>query len=257
MGKFSLCRAGAVFKGGSVAEQTKDPSGIDALLCAELREGRDCLVQLDPISMEKWAQAKTLEVWQAVLLHSYLNPDHLGFTPSDGLLNLQRLNLLAKLEVSRTPGATARSLPELLLFDNLIQAIKAIGSGQLAAVTQLVQGERSIVRLSDFHIWSVRFKLPVIGHWQAQAGNGCRSKWPWGCLETERLKVLEAVAKRYWRTAAEGGHYVPGDIRTASTTKDIAAWILQEYPWVGRQTSEAMAVILRPDGLPKGRHPES
>jgi hypothetical protein len=102
------------------------------------------------------------------------------------------------------------------------------------------------VKLSDFARWAYEkgFSLPpeFPREDKSPATNG---QWPWGNHETELLKHLAAAATRFWKL------YDPTDNTTAPTNKDVSSW-LQTEKNVSERTAEAMASILRPDGLPTG-----
>lgn len=75
-----------------------------------------------------------------------------------------------------------------------------------------------------------------------QVGGG--TKWPWGDHETELLRKLDAAANRFWRL------YDASDSTTAPTNQQVTDWLKTEG--VAKRTAEAMATILRADGLPPG-----
>ncbi len=70
-------------------------------------------------------------------------------------------------------------------------------------------------------------------------------RWPWGGHETELLRHLAAAAERFWV------NYDPSDPSTAETNETVAEWLRTERK-LAKQNSEAIARILRADGLPKG-----
>ncbi len=71
------------------------------------------------------------------------------------------------------------------------------------------------------------------------------SRWPWGNHHTEALGHLEAAAKRFWV------NHDPTDNTTAPTNKEVAA-SLQAERKLSKTLAEAIASILRLDGLPTG-----
>lgn len=73
-----------------------------------------------------------------------------------------------------------------------------------------------------------------------------QSRWPWGAHHTELLGHLDAAARRYW-----GAGYDPSDIGTASTNATVSEWLQTERK-VSRTMADAIASLLRPDGLPTG-----
>ena len=86
-----------------------------------------------------------------------------------------------------------------------------------------------------------RFHSKVEGKPRAGAED---AKWPWGSHETELLRHLAAAADRWWK------NYDPSDLTTAHTNQQVIDWLKQRG--VSERTAEAMATILRADGLPPG-----
>ncbi|WP_202950187.1 hypothetical protein [Acidovorax sp. KKS102] len=79
-------------------------------------------------------------------------------------------------------------------------------------------------------------------HSQRQEGEG---KWPWGSHHTDALGHLEAAANRFWTL------YDPMDPSTAPTNEMVAGWLRDERR-VSREKANAIASILRADGLKTG-----
>lgn len=77
-----------------------------------------------------------------------------------------------------------------------------------------------------------------------RAPSGILGRWPWGNHHTEMLGHLEAAAHRFWK------RYDPSDKTTAPTNREIIAWLIERK--VSKSMAEAMATILRIDGLPPG-----
>ena len=69
--------------------------------------------------------------------------------------------------------------------------------------------------------------------------------WPWGSHHTEALGHLEAAALRWWKL------YDPTEADTAPTNKQVSEW-LQKERGLSQKMADAMASILRADGLPTG-----
>jgi len=69
--------------------------------------------------------------------------------------------------------------------------------------------------------------------------------WPWGDYHTELLGHLEAAAVRYWV------NYDPTDATSAATNKDVAEWLMGDRK-LSKKAADAIASILRADGLPTG-----
>jgi len=84
-----------------------------------------------------------------------------------------------------------------------------------------------------------KFKVEKTGHKPSVA------RWPWGDHHTEFLGHLEAAAKRYW---VKFDPSVPG---SAPTNKVVIDWLQTERK-LSAAKSEAIASMLRADGLPTG-----
>lgn len=74
--------------------------------------------------------------------------------------------------------------------------------------------------------------------------NNAGGKWPWGNYETELLRKLSAAANKFWTL------YDPADQSTAPTNQQVIDWLIEQD--VSKRNAEAMATILRADGLPTG-----
>lgn len=70
-------------------------------------------------------------------------------------------------------------------------------------------------------------------------------RWPWGDYTTEALDHLSAAANRFWV------NYEPADNTTAPTNNEVSQWLQCERK-VSATLANAIASILRPDGLPTG-----
>ena len=68
------------------------------------------------------------------------------------------------------------------------------------------------------------------------------TRWPWGAHHTEMLGHLEAAALRWWT------NYDPTQADTAPTNDTVAEW-LREKRGVSKDKAQAIASILRADGL--------
>jgi hypothetical protein len=80
---------------------------------------------------------------------------------------------------------------------------------------------------------------------QLSVSREANSRWPWGNHHTKLLGHLEAAARRYWV------NYDPAEATTASTNETVVEWLVAERK-VSRTKAEAIASMLRPDGLPTG-----
>lgn len=72
-----------------------------------------------------------------------------------------------------------------------------------------------------------------------------KGKWPWGNHDTQKLRILAEAAKHWWV------NYDPADATTAPTVRQVADWLVTEKG-VGKGLADAMAAILRADGLKPG-----
>ena len=72
------------------------------------------------------------------------------------------------------------------------------------------------------------------------------ARWPWGDHHTELLGHLEAAARRYWM------NYDPTDATTAPLSTVVSDWLCNDERKVSRTMADAIAQILRVDGLRTG-----
>lgn len=116
--------------------------------------------------------------------------------------------------------------------------------------------ESIVVKIADFTAWAIGmgWKLPddfpqsdvaaanpVASEGQQTGG----ARWPWGNHETELLRKLAAAASNFWAL------YDPEQKDTAPTNQQVSKWL--QAKGVPERTADAMATILRADGLPTGR----
>ena len=71
------------------------------------------------------------------------------------------------------------------------------------------------------------------------------ARWPWGNHHTDMLGHLEAAARRFWV------NYDPTDNTTAHTNAEVSEWLQSERK-VSRTMADAIASMLRADGIPTG-----
>lgn len=239
---------------------TSPASGIEAVLRCVPRPERTCLVRLDQTAIDKWARLPDVELWQAVLLHSFLDPDPLGVDSARSYEAFLTLAARAQGEVS--DGVVQEGdRPEIALKRNLDLALSAIDHNQIKWVVWSGDTRRSNIRLSEFHAWALRTNLPVVDSWPNRAGMSVRPTDSSDSPEkqhlrtyTKRLRALKAAADRFWTPVDQGGGYMPGDKSTVSDQSVIAEWIEREFPFIGGDAAAAMATVLRPDELPAGRY---
>jgi hypothetical protein len=104
------------------------------------------------------------------------------------------------------------------------------------------------VRLSDVIVLAAemeRLKALRIEGGESIEAKTPSARWPWGNHHTEWLGHLEAAAKRWWSL------YDPTDATTAPTNTNVSDW-LQKERGLSQTKADAMASILRPDGLRTG-----
>jgi len=80
---------------------------------------------------------------------------------------------------------------------------------------------------------------------RTSANSEQKGHWPWGAHHTQNLEHLEAAARRFWVG------YDPDEISTANTNATVIDWLKTERKVSGKM-AEAIATMLRADGLPTG-----
>ena len=234
---------------------TGDNSGLVDLFSTKPVEGR-ILYIADAAALQQWVSESILPFWVMVALHSRVDPRSIC---SDRWQESDTLEQFLAIRHGPDPVDRGRSL-ERRLADNLAAAMTAIEANQLAlfAPPAMVYRLTESVRVQDFHTWSVRAALPVIEGWPTREeayGSGSHRgdvrEWPWGSHETELLRKLAEAASRFWASSDEGGVLDPDDSTTAPTNPQVVAWLMGRD--VSKTIAEAMATILRRDGLKTGR----
>ena len=111
-----------------------------------------------------------------------------------------------------------------------------------------LSGKQSQFEEQIFSRHAVAQWLDVIGAesiYQFSLDHEVNRRWPWGDHHTVMLGHLAAAAHRHWV------NYDPADATTASTNATVIKWLQTERK-VSRKMAEAIATMLRPDGLPTG-----
>jgi hypothetical protein len=114
--------------------------------------------------------------------------------------------------------------------------------------------ELMVFEKSFFHRDEIQRWLNAIGmqstykfdRTQSQPSGNSSRRWPWGNHHTELLEHLNVAAQRYW-----GERYDPTDATTAPINSMVSEWLQKERK-ISRTMADAIASILRPDGLPTG-----
>ncbi len=115
---------------------------------------------LDATAWSIWARRRTVRLWQAVALHTFLDPDGLGTTSVE--MNVGVLIMTGVLEAIRKQTDSA----ERRWARNLAVACSAVAHADLIAVRcEKDPIEDSLVTLADFHQWALLSGLPVVGGW--------------------------------------------------------------------------------------------
>lgn len=114
------------------------------------------------------------------------------------------------------------------------------------AIVQFWVLHRRISRTAALSNWILHaLMLPREASSSDSAMSGEGKKWPWGNHHTELLGHLEAAAMHFWTL------YEPDEPDTAPTNEMVANW-LREHRHVSREKAQAIASILRADGLKTG-----
>jgi hypothetical protein len=109
---------------------------------------------------------------------------------------------------------------------------------------------RLVVKVEDAKSWLSSMGTPLpdwFREFDSPLGSALESgsQWPWGDHNTKLLSHLHAAVERWWKL------FDPNDQTTAPTNIMVADWLVKERG-VAQRTAEAMATILRADGLPVG-----
>lgn len=227
-------------------------TGIEALLRARKLVTDDRFYSIDQASLVKWAREDSLQIWQAVALHSFIDPDGFGIDATDALDYLLKAEASLRYRLESEPGKEPTDQLKLRFFDNLAHALDGVRRGALRchSWSGIELASRSYV--AEFHAWAIRVELPVILGWRDRSAERV-DRWAWGRHNTPLLEALEAAAKAHWRRLDEGGQYDPADPSSASPNPKVAAWIQERFPVASKETAEVMARILRDPSLPAGR----
>lgn len=233
-------------------------SGIELVLS----QGRGVWVQfvmLDGIAAKKWAAMPEVELWQAVALHSSLDPDLMGgsWEALDRHFSLEEAfrDLLASCESSPTAAEVAQRIawgksPEERLTENFKIAGHAARMESLRC-SRLHEREAMLSRVSlaEFLGWSIRAGLPAVSGFPTRASSALTARWPWGNHTTPKLELLAEAGER-WRLVEDGGTYTSGDLKSAPHSKVLVRWLIQRG--ASSTVAEAIASMLRTPTLRTG-----
>ncbi len=185
----------------------------------------------DPFALHKpdwaeWESAKTAKLWHAVALACDLDPANFCF-----------------FELDKLRGSLGLTYPAI--FANLLKlAINDLGPDTLLGPADTSDLEGTEVELSKFSAWldAVGHKPPVEFPWIPDEMPSSNHVWPWGKYETNLLAKLALAADHFWKD------YDPKN-STPPKQWDVVDWLL-EHGVSSRNMAEAIATILRADGLP-------
>lgn len=156
-------------------------------------------------------------------------------------------------ELARLSGAHVRTLQELqqarkeleqthLEYSRLLRAESELRDGDALVQQKVQELLEELARMQQEVRAQPSSASPEV---ERRSGGDRRKGWPWGMHETERLRHLAAAAARFWV------NFDPADSTTAPTNEDVSAWLQRECGQTKR-AADAMATILRADGLPTG-----
>lgn len=227
------------------------PTGIELVLSKAPGDAVQ-FVLLDEVSTLKWASRKHVELWQAVALHSSVDPDALGGQWKEVRYFYQSREafevLMAQFDTEPQPKGTPG--PDDLLGSNFTRAGKAAAGEDLPCLRLAARDVMtSEVSLAEFLGWALSSRLPVVSGFRARTEPSIGGPWPWGRHTTPKLELLAAIGER-WRLVADHGSYDPDDIRSAPHSGDVVAWLMEQG--VGESVAKVMASMLRPPTLRTG-----
>lgn len=205
---------------------------------AEVLEG----LYADESTWIRWQGVTTLRVDQALALHHHLDPDalHLGREDPKG-----RERIHQQFGLFRSGG------PLEAFFTQLVWVAQHVRIRVLECVeVREPDWAASITTVESFARYvkgAAVFERPKEAQPSTPVAAG-----PWPAKYQTELQRYLVAANALWRTVGEGGSYVPGDL---STAPDVASF-LRATGRVSGKMSAAMATMLRPEDLPKGRPPK-
>jgi len=187
----------------------------------------------------RWRGVKQLRAWEALALHHHLDPDALNLSRVDPE---QRNRLLQRWGDLASEDVLAGFTVQLVWLGSHIKvgSLSCVEINEGNLVDSITTVEHFARYVKDAKVFPRREDLLTI---QPPAS------LPAECL-TPAMEALFAAGALY-RTVAEGGSYVPGDLHSAP---NVAAF-LRRRGGLSEKLISAIATILRPVNLPKGRPP--
>lgn len=191
----------------------------------------------------EWRGVEHLRLWEALALHHHLDPHALGLTQS----SKKRFSLMLKRYA--------------LDFDSVLGIFGCQGVGLVDYVRNgVLRVERTCDPLGE-SVVSVQEFLRVFGENRVLAdpsrqrgapGLNALAEPPQKYSSPYVEQVVAASA--LYRTVADGGRYVPGDL---STVPDVDGFLREHFPWMPATKRRQICEMVRPPELPKGRKPKT
>jgi hypothetical protein len=196
-------------------------------------------IRADKWTWARWGEISELQVAEALALHHHLDPERLG---------IRRANDPIFQFVCKHLGRQGQPLWEFFVQLVWLPAY-CFGLHFVKLDPDNVLG--STVDASEFARWVGRTPNARLAGLTTlpRPPQGARLCWPCEHVPSHVRMLLDAA--ELWKTPGEGGNYVPGNVRTAP---DVAGHLLSKKQMSAR-LCRAIATILRPEGLPKGRRP--
>jgi len=223
-------------------------SGLDVL--EEFRQAR--FVRQGPYAPDdetwrKWAASDFLELWQLVALHSSVDPDSLGSSPERAIGVLRRSKL--RDVIQKYMQRPLDDQPMTRLQRNFERALTALRVGDLnPTIPGARRDARTWVPLDEFRGWAARAELSVAGVWVPRHQRGS-SQRAWLAEFPYRTSGLDLALKVAGDLA---DRYMGDDLTRAPSSPETVRYAVERYE-VSENTAKAIARIIRPDHLPKGR----
>ena len=230
-----------------VVSGTRSPppvSGLEMLHARSKPHKVDAAALLDYIRADKWTWARwkevsELQVAEALALHHHLDPERLGIRrATDPVFQL----------VCNRLGGQGQPLWEFFVqlvwlpaYRFGLHFVKLDPENVLGSTVEASEFARSVGLTPNAHLAG----LTTV----RRSPQGDRLCWPCEHV-TSHVRMLFDAAE-LWKTPGEGGNYVPGNVLTAP---DIVGYLLSTKQMSAR-LCRAIATILRPEDLPKGRKP--
>jgi hypothetical protein len=210
----------------------------------------------------KWRQIPEWHLWEAVALSLAVEPDSITWESSGlcaGTLRVaasapdklkldqelkRRATIVERVGACADPGHVGLRLVDhhplyKANLSNKIRPADFLGWVRGAATDWTIPPE--LVELAEHSQLTAH---PTSDGSQTNSGL-TSARWPWGNYETDLLRCLEAAARRFWV------RYDSTDPTTAHTVEDVANWLQSEFN-LSQNKAQAIATILRADGLPTG-----